>query len=49
MLKISVQEFHKDLILPVSQGVCFGARNEDGKVCIGYMSIRQYMTKNINQ
>ena len=35
MLKISVCEFHSDLILTVYQGWYFGDINEDGRVCIG--------------
>ena len=35
------------MILSISQGVCFGTKNADGKVCIGDTSLRKYMSKNI--
>ena len=47
MLPISVIELHNDMILPSSEGVCFGARTFDGNICIGDTSLRKYMSKYI--
>ena len=44
--QISVRELHNYMILPSSE-VFFGARTVDGKICIGYMSIRKYMPKHL--
>ena len=35
------------MILPISEGGFFDARNVDGKLCIGYTSLRKYMPKYI--
>ena len=35
------------MILPISEGVCFGARTVDGKVYIGDTSLMKYMSKYI--
>ena len=35
------------MILTISEGVVFGARTDDGKLCIGYKSLRKYMKKYI--
>ena len=43
LIQISVLELHNDLILPIPQGGFFGARNVDGKLCIGYTFMRKYM------
>ena len=45
MLQISLWDLHNDMISPVSQGVCFGTRTVDGKVCIGDTSLRRYIPK----
>ena len=47
LIQISVRELHNDLILPASQGGFYGARNKYGKVCIWYMSLRNYTPKHI--
>ena len=44
---MSVLALHNDLILPVSQGGCFGIRNEYSRVCIGDTSLINYMLKHI--
>ena len=38
---------HNDLILPVSQGGFYGARYEDGRVCIRDTFLRKYIPKNV--
>ena len=38
---------HNNIILPVYQCGFNGARNKDGKVCIGYTSLRKYTPKRI--
>ena len=43
LLQISVQELHNDITLPISQGCFFGARTEDGKICILDTSLRENM------
>ena len=43
LLQILVRRMNNDLILPVSLGVFYGDRNEDGRVCIGYTSLRKYI------
>ena len=47
ILQISVQELHNDMILTISQGGHFGARTVDGKLYIGYTSLRKYTKTNI--
>ena len=42
LFKILVQDLHNYLILPMFQGYFFGARNDDGKVCIGDTSLSKY-------
>ena len=46
-LQISVQKLHNDMILPISEGFCFGDRTSDRKIFIGVTSLRKYMPKNI--
>ena len=45
MLQISEQELRNDLIITIYQGWFFGARSVDGKVCIGYMSLSNYIPR----
>ena len=45
MLQISLRELHNDMILPISQGICFGAINLYGKLFIGDTPPRKYMPK----
>ena len=35
------------MILPSSEGGCFGSRTVDGRFCIGDTSLRKYMPKYI--
>ena len=49
LLKISLQDLHNDMILPIYQGGFFGAKTVDVKVCIGDTSLRKYIPKYINQ
>ena len=48
LLQISLCELHYDLILPVSQGGFYGARYEEGRVCIGGTSLRNYNKNHIH-
>ena len=41
------RELHNDMILPSSEGDCFGAKTIDGNICIGDKSLRKYMKKYI--
>ena len=45
ILQISVRYQHKDMVLPISEGVFFGARTSGGKVYIGDTSLRKFMPK----
>ena len=47
LIQISVWEIKNDLIIKVSQGGFYGARNEYDKVCIRDTSLRNYMHKKI--
>ena len=47
LLQISARELHNDMRLKISEGVNFGAKTVDGKICIGYMSLKKYMPKTI--
>ena len=47
LLQILLRELHNDMILPISEGDCFGAIIVDRKVCIGDTSPRKYMPKHI--
>ena len=47
LLRISVQELHNDIILPISQVGFFGSINGSVKVCLGDMSLSNYMPKHI--
>ena len=49
LLQISAQELHNDLILQTYQGGFFGARNVDGKICIGDTPLRKYIPIHIKQ
>ena len=48
LLQISVCGLHNDLILPVSQGGFYDARDENGIVCIGDTSPRNYTPNKMN-
>ena len=43
-----VREFQNDLILPVSRVGFYGARYEEGRVCVFNNSLSKYMTNDIN-
>ena len=49
MIKISAHEMHNDLLLPVYQGIFYGSRNKDGRVCIGDTYLKKYIPKHINK
>ena len=40
---------HNDLLLTVYQGIFYGSRNKDGRVCIGDTYLKKYIPKHINK
>ena len=47
LIQILVHEIHNNLIILVYQCGFYGAGNDYGKVCVGYMSLRNQKPKNI--